>query len=177
MIIYPLFLVSSLVSTPESWGAFGEMKTASIFHPNFFGKDGQILINNIHISENGTDHQIDHIVLLPYGIFVVETKNIFGTILGQESDLMWNCINRGRMISIYNPIKQNETHCRVIKEFLGVKEVVSVVVFGNSNKPEGLPRYVVNLEELKPFVKSFNKGEIYTKEELTALKNKLTKQN
>ena len=177
MIIYPIFLISSLVSTPESRGAFGEMKTASIFHPNVFGKDNQILINNIHISENGTDHQIDHIVLLTYGVFVIETKNIFGRILGQQDDLMWTCINNGKMISIYNPIKQNETHCRVVKALLGVKEVVSAVVFGNSNKPDGLPRFVVNLEELKGFMKSFKGKEIYSLEELEELKKKLVKQN
>ncbi|PLT28172.1 nuclease-related domain-containing protein [Peribacillus deserti] len=41
-----------------------------------------ILINNTGSSSGYS--QIDHVVLTPYGIFVIETKNYQGTIYGQR---------------------------------------------------------------------------------------------
>ncbi len=40
--------------------------------------DEYIIFNNVYIQENGRYSQIDHIVLSPYGIFVIETKNTMG---------------------------------------------------------------------------------------------------
>ena len=166
-------LASILVNNPSMQGKFGEMKVASIFHPAFFGDEGQIIINDVHIND-GCDHQIDHIIILPFGIFVIETKNIKGKILGKNSDAVWNCINHKKVTTIYNPIKQNSTHVQVIKGFLKEDHVYSVIVFSNSNKPKDVVDNVVNLEELKPYVLSFKDQVCFTPEKMEEIKNRLT---
>ena len=48
------------------------------------------LINNlVLVGENQMSHQIDHIFIRSNGIFVIETKNYYGTITGLEDDSYW----------------------------------------------------------------------------------------
>ena len=162
-------LASSIANTPDNQGRFGEMKVASIFHPSFFGQEGQIIINDIRLTDGVNKYQIDHVVLLPYGIFVIETKNISGVIKGKEEDEQWKNHN-GIFI---NPIKQNEFHVQVLENYLHIAGLHSVIVMANSNKPNNLPDNVVNLEELKPYIKSFYKWQKYTPDELQIIKDKL----
>jgi hypothetical protein len=59
--------------------------------------------------------QIDHIVISPYGIFVIETKNYNGTIKGSRNDQNWTVNGRFKM---YNPIKQNYGHVKALESLL-----------------------------------------------------------
>ena len=52
-------------------------------------KDKYSILNNIMIKDKNGTHQIDHIILSNYGIFVVEMKNYYGLIKGNESDNKW----------------------------------------------------------------------------------------
>lgn len=56
--------------------------------------------------------QIDHIVISPYGIFVIETKNYNGAIKGSRNDQNWTVKGRFKM---YNPIKQNYGHVKALE--------------------------------------------------------------
>ena len=48
------------------------------------------LINNlVLLGDNGVSHQIDHILIRPNGVFVIETKNYYGLINGKEEDSFW----------------------------------------------------------------------------------------
>lgn len=180
MRLVPYLLISSMrrSNSEVNQGIFGEMKVASIFHPFFFGNDGQIIFNDVTIQEGAkkNKHQIDHIVILPYGIFVIETKNIAGRVNGELQNENW-VLASGK--TIYNPLLQNETHVRVVKDFLGLSRgVYSVVAFANSNKPKNInvPE-LVNLEDLKEYIKSFKgeRNEInLTKEEMETLASELT---
>ncbi|CAM3685261.1 nuclease-related domain-containing protein [Cohnella lubricantis] len=59
--------------------------------------------------------QIDHVVLSPYGLFVIETKNYTGEIKGKKEDTYWRVSNR---FNLYNPLKQNYGHIKAIEEQL-----------------------------------------------------------
>ncbi len=59
--------------------------------------------------------QIDHVVLSPYGLFVIETKNYAGEIKGKKEDTYWRVSNR---FNLYNPLKQNYGHVKAIEEQL-----------------------------------------------------------
>ena len=60
--------------------------------------------------------QIDHMVITPYAIFVIETKNYNGEIKGGRSDKNWSVSNRFKM---YNPLMQNYGHIKAIESHLG----------------------------------------------------------
>ncbi len=59
--------------------------------------------------------QVDHLVISPYGLFVIETKNYQGEIKGGRQDQQWTVSNRYKM---YNPLKQNYGHIKAVESLL-----------------------------------------------------------
>lgn len=73
--------------------------------------------------------QIDHVVLSPYGIFVIETKNFQGTIYGSPKYKQWLVNGKFKFM---NPFVQNYGHIACIKTLVGPKfndAFVSIVSF------------------------------------------------
>jgi hypothetical protein len=56
--------------------------------------------------------QIDHLVISPYGLFVIETKNYSGEIKGKRDDKDWFVNNKFKM---FNPLRQNYGHMKAIE--------------------------------------------------------------
>ncbi|WP_211748063.1 nuclease-related domain-containing protein [Paenibacillus sp. Marseille-Q4541] len=59
--------------------------------------------------------QIDHVVITPQGLFVIETKNYTGEIKGTRENKSWTVSNRYKM---YNPFLQNYGHIQSVKSLL-----------------------------------------------------------
>jgi hypothetical protein len=59
--------------------------------------------------------QIDHVVITPYGIFVIETKNYQGTIYGGKDRKTWSINGKYKMM---NPFFQNYGHIEAIKSLI-----------------------------------------------------------
>ena len=83
------------------------------------------VINDVIIPDQVTDPskkyttQIDHVVVSPYGVFVIETKNYDGWILGAEETKKWKqTFKTTPTQSFYNPIKQNWGHTYALAEHL-----------------------------------------------------------
>jgi hypothetical protein len=100
---------------PTRIGEIGEYKIN--IQLDHFTKDckyiSDIMINN---SKSKTGYsQIDHIVVSPYCIFVIETKNYNGVIKGSRNDQNWTVNGRFKM---YNPIKQNYGHVMALQSLL-----------------------------------------------------------
>lgn len=49
----------------------------------------EYIIFNLLFENNGLSTQIDHIVVSPYGVFIIETKGYKGRILGCENSENW----------------------------------------------------------------------------------------
>ena len=100
------------------------------------------LINNlVLLGDNNVSHQIDHILIRENGIFVIETKNHFGRITGLEDDSYWKKTypykGRVKTETFHNPLKQNQSHIRIIKRVLGKDyPIYCFVVFVRSNVDE-----------------------------------------
>ena len=153
-----LYYLAWLNDTPQSRGSFGEMITASIFNNRFFGDDEHYLINNlIFETSDEKTHQIDHVLIYRKGIFCIESKNIDGLILGHPDIKMWKVyINGPDPYDLYNPIMQNKGHIKVLSEFLENKyQINSIVVFDKGNKPKDCGDEVVNIQDLKDYIKNY----------------------
>ena len=68
-------------------GWFGEHWTKEALRE--LPKAKYIIINNLFLSINGLTHQIDHVIISPYGIFSIETKQYNGYITGSKYDKNW----------------------------------------------------------------------------------------
>ncbi len=62
--------------------------------------------------------QIDHVVLTPYGIFAIETKNYQGTIYGGKDRKTWLVNGKFKMM---NPFVQNYGHIIALTSFIDKK--------------------------------------------------------
>ncbi|WP_442855652.1 nuclease-related domain-containing protein [Acinetobacter sp. NCu2D-2] len=118
---------------PTIKGKLGELAVHA--HVKLYLKDPHyILLNDLTLPDaQGTTTQIDHILLSPYGIFVIETKNYKGWIFGGERQKMWTQKIYKQSYKFQNPIHQNYRHIKVLESVLS--DIVnpefmhSVVVF------------------------------------------------
>ena len=92
------------------------------------------VIDNVLFMSNGRSTQIDHIVVSPYAVFVIETKGYKGWIFGGESTEYWMQSIYGHKSTFYSPLLQNDGHVRFLKfmlKDLGNIPFVPIVVFNN----------------------------------------------
>ena len=93
------------------------------------------IINDLMFTRNsGNTTQIDHIVVSPYGIFVIETKNIYGYIHGTDNSKLWRSCWRNRDLAFDNPALQNKAHINALVEKLNISDekFVSIIAFSNN---------------------------------------------
>lgn len=93
------------------------------------------VIDDVMLEINGQTHQIDHIVVSKYGIFVIETKCYNGMITGKENDYYWYQYLGKNKYKLKNPIHQNYGHIKSISEVLNINEnnLISIVCFTNQS--------------------------------------------
>ena len=130
------------------------------------------LINNlVLLGDNGVSHQIDHILIRPNGVFVIETKNYYGIIEGKEEDSFWtrSYFVKGKVkkATFHNPLKQNQSHIRSIKKIIGRDYPIYCFVVFVQNNAESLAlfsacdaRSLIQRINLLVSDKSLSKGEI-----------------
>jgi mRNA-degrading endonuclease RelE of RelBE toxin-antitoxin system len=73
--------------------------------------------------------QIDHVVISPYGIFVIETKNYSGEIKGSRNEKFWTV---NRRFKLYNPLFQNFGHIKALHNVLPTlkdTDFISIISF------------------------------------------------
>ena len=162
-------LIKNATNTKESRGTFGEMIVASIFDSRFFGDEEHYLINDVVLeTSDGKTHQIDHVAIYKTGIFCIETKNIEGLIKGRPKDRNWRIYSGNKPYELFNPIRQNKKHVAVLSEFINWRhDVHSIIVFIKGNKPSDCTEEVINLQELKDYIKKH-----LCKKEITSMEMK-----
>ncbi len=150
-------------------GFMGEIHTKSRLKK--LPKDKYTILNDIYINVNDDIHQIDHIVVSNYGIFVIETKQYNGYITGGKYDLKWVRHIGKKKIYYTNPIRQNYGHVKSICELLNIGEdkVFNIVCIPSTAKlnikHDGeLTRYYNLIEKILSYRDEiiFNKEELYT---------------
>ena len=178
LLLFPPILILSLIfRIPSVKGKIGEIKVEKFIGFAYSGT--QYIINNLML-RTGTNKstQIDHVVIQPNGIFVIETKNYSGRIYGNRAQHEWTqVLNYGRVKhKLYNPLLQNKTHVYHIAQLLSHKyPIVPVVVFVKGNikyiKAEG----VYSLRGLRQVLNSGN--DILTESQMQEVYQILTTAN
>lgn len=114
--------------------------------------------------------QIDHVFVSPFGIFVLETKNMRGWIFGTERQAQWTQKIYRRTFRFQNPLRQNYKHLKAIEATLGVDpaHVHSVVAFvGDCAFKTGMPANVTRGVGFVRYIRSFRER-IFSEAEVEA---------
>lgn len=130
--LWILMILAGILSIfgPKIKGYFGEKSVA--FFLSKLDENKYKIINNIMLRNGNRTTQIDHVIVSNYGIFVIETKNYKGWIIGNEYDDYWKQVIYKRKEKLHNPIKQNYGHIQALKEHLAeYPEInyISIVAF------------------------------------------------
>lgn len=87
--------------------------------------------------------QLDHLIVSPYGIFVIETKNHKGWVFGDIQGRVWTQVLRGdngwrayggnSHYTFFNPVTQNELHLQHLSKNLNMPRqfMTGMIVFTN----------------------------------------------
>ena len=112
--------------------------------------DEYIILNDISIKDELGVHQIDHIVISRYGIFVIETKEYHGVIKGDRFDKQWVQFTFNDKNYVVNPINQNYGHIKALSKCLNmpINKFINIICLTSAYDVE-----VINEGEL---TRSFN---------------------
>lgn len=138
--------------------------------------------NDVLLCRDNYSSQIDHVVLSPYGIFVIETKNYQGWIFGSVAQEHWTQNIWGKRYTFFNPIKQNRGHIVALNQILPYfsdKQYVSVVVFSDNARLKSIypPQCnVINASSLAETIKSY-KGVCLTPDQVQTIALKIDEFN
>ena len=87
--------------------------------------------------------QIDHLIVSPYGIFVIETKNHKGYVFGDVNGRVWTQVLNGDVgwraygghshYTFFNPVQQNELHIQHLSKQIKIPRnfMTGMIVFTN----------------------------------------------
>jgi len=138
------------------------------FLPSFKRVVGELMVRNtlqralpashytiLHDVTLETDLGATHVVVSPYGIFVIETRHMPGWIAGSEREAQWTRTFFRSKSRFQNPLRQNSDHIKVLAQLLGLDAAKfhSLVVFtGNAGFKTPMPINVTRLGGLCPFM-------------------------
>lgn len=144
IVVSALFVASAVIaiwlSNPINKGAYGEYYVSRKLKGL---SDEYMVINDLLLPASQGTTQIDHVVVSPYGIFVIETKNYKGWIYGNEKSEKWTqSLISGRRYGFItkdrypfsNPIRQNMAHVNAVKALIssvGDFKIVPIVTFSD----------------------------------------------
>ena len=147
------------MSNPKVKGRIGEMRVSWSLRSEL--GEGYEILNDVYMpSMEGETTQIDHIVVSPYGIFVIETKNWTGWIFGDAKSAKWTQSVYRKKNSFQNPIRQNYKHICELSRNLGIDKgyFISVIaVTGDCTFKTDIPEGVVYSKRAAEYIRSFTR--------------------
>ena len=174
-------------SSPKNIGKFGEKRVAIKLD---WLSNEYITLNDILLPTNYGTTQIDHIVVSPYGIFVIETKNYKGRIFGHENSDEWvqSLLGKKRLwgwsseqYKLRNPIRQNVAHTLAVKAILkevGNFPIIPIVAFSDRAELHiTTPNHIViNWSYLRSTIMMY-RAQCILQEDIQLIVNKLSAAN
>jgi restriction system protein len=144
--LLPLLLLATLIKTPWFKGMIGEV-FINLGIRLFLDKREYHLLKDVTLPTPQGTTQIDHVIVSPFGLFVIETKNIKGWIFGNPAHKSWTQQIYRRRHTFQNPLRQNYLHLMTLKSLLGLadQQLHSVIYFiGDCTFKTQMPDNVMN---------------------------------
>ena len=167
-----VMLLILVLRTPYVKGLLGEKIVAFILRTL---SNDYYIFNDVYLKVGGHTTQIDHVVVSPFGIFVIETKNYKGWIFGNDEQQYWIKNMFGKKYEFYNPVLQNRAHTKVLHQYLNISNsfFIPVVVFlsGATLKCETMAN-VIKMWSLRRFIRKYT-SPVFKEDEVHEIVNKL----
>jgi len=128
--LVPALALVRLLMSRRGKGLVGELRVSWLIRRHLDRRTYHSFRNLLLPTADGST-QLDHVLVSPYGIFVIETKNMQGLICGSTHERHWTQQLGSHVRSFQNPLHQNYKHTKTLHELLGIRaeHVVSLIVF------------------------------------------------
>ncbi|WP_037001989.1 nuclease-related domain-containing protein [Ectopseudomonas composti] len=166
----PAALLIGLLKSPWTKGQIGEL-LARLFAHWQLDKQTYRRLHNVTLNTPDGTTQIDHVFLSPYGIFMLETKNMSGWIFGSEKQAQWTQKLYKRTFRFQNTLRQNYKRLKALEATLGVnpEHLHSVITFvgGSIFKTEVAANVTQGIGFIR-YIKSFQQP-VFSEAEVDAM--------
>jgi hypothetical protein len=103
---------------------------------------------------------IDHLVLTPRGVLVLDTRRVSGLIFGGDQMSDWTVMGRGRRFTFDNPQPALYDRIAAVKALVGDVPVEGRLLFSNLGRfTKGKPKYVVMLDGIEVEFPAVDRGQ------------------
>jgi len=103
---------------------------------------------------------IDHLLLTPRGVLVLDTRRIGGLIFGGDQMSDWTVMGRGRRFTFDNPQPALYDRIAAVKALVGDVPVEGRLLFSNVGKfTKGRPKHVVMLDGIEVEFPAVDRGQ------------------
>jgi hypothetical protein len=93
---------------------------------------------------------VDHLLLTPRGLLVLDTRRVAGLIFGGDQMSDWTVMGRGRRYTFDNPQPALYDRIAAVKALVGEFPVEGRLLFSNIGKfTKGMPKYVLMLDGIE----------------------------
>ena len=90
---------------------------------------------------------VDHLLLTPRGVLVLDTRRVAGLIFGGDQMSDWTVMGRGRRYTFDNPQPALYDRIAAVKALVGEVPVEGRLLFSNAGKfTKGFPKWVLMLD-------------------------------
>jgi predicted RNA-binding Zn-ribbon protein involved in translation (DUF1610 family) len=154
-------------------GWFGEKKTAVNMWVSLNTHTYQ-RFHDVYIPTFNGTAQIDHLLISPFGVFIVETKNFKGWVFGDEKAAQWTQSLYGKKYRFQNPLRQTYRQKKALAAYFDIDEqlIKTVVYFtGDCELKTELPVNVLD-RGLGRYIKRF-KNVVLSDSEMDGLLRKV----
>ena len=114
------------------------------------------VVTNVMVPGDRGMFDLGHVVVSPYGVFVITVKQTIGKIFGRKGDREWEVKSGGSRDFIANPLWENRKHVNALEKLIGPAPFISIVVFPRGNLKGEFGANVIRLGELKKFIAQNN---------------------
>ncbi|WP_297697917.1 nuclease-related domain-containing protein [uncultured Fibrobacter sp.] len=138
-------VVGTIPTAAEMVGKLGEDAVSrAVWAACQFDKRHYKILRNVYVPTIDGYSEIDVLLLHETGIYVFESKNLSGSVYGDEKHPQWQRYKtNGEKSPIPNPILQNKRHIDCLCVFLNQNKyqfrAFSMIVFGNKSKLKYIP--------------------------------------
>lgn len=94
-----------------------EKQLAHYLKRAFKKRDDCFVINDLRLTHDGETAQIDHLIVSPYGLAIIESKSCHGTIIIDEFN-RWARTFNGKPEGMQSPVLQATEQGKIVKELL-----------------------------------------------------------
>jgi len=102
---------------------------------------------------------IDHLLLTPRGVLVLDTRRVAGLIFGGDQMSDWTVMGRGRRYTFDNPQPALYDRIAAVKALVGEVPVEGRLLFSNAGKfTKGFPKWVLMLDGIEVEFPAVDRG-------------------